>query len=538
MNRDSLLPLSISALLAVCLHASVVLWYGLWPGEQAKAATVQLDSKPILPDPTPPPTLPKPPEPPEPPKPEKPKPPEPKPKPEPEPAPAKAQAPKPLEIGRDGEPVRSTIAWIPYDDFKKLMAPESLTIQPALQTQADPLAGAPVEINPSVAKPTPTTILTHSRTQQDEQAEQAKQPEQSDSSLQPLQSQPPVVAQVPAKSTDTSAATIVDQPSQTPPPTKPTAPSEAASAGKTDQTPAQAQIDATKPPAGIAISKGSDLPDVTSQPDTSAATPILPQANADESAKPDSKPIESDVAAAEPANNQTKPTEPDNRLALAPFKRVDPIEAAQDQPTTSPTTRPAKPDVTPTPDQPVRPTEPTESTEPAKPVQPPKPATSAASASESNEDRPTSVPRSDRESIATQTTPMPDQIVLGRVLVSDGIEIKTVRPRFNISTLFTATPRNPVATIVFDKTGQVVRAELVLSSGFADIDSPILNSLYRWRASGKKLEDHKSATFTIHNMKLLLVDDRKEEASPQTKTDAPSRDDSPDSSPQDTTPNE
>lgn len=100
---------------------------------------------------------------------------------------------------------------------------------------------------------------------------------------------------------------------------------------------------------------------------------------------------------------------------------------------------------------------------------------------------------------------MPSHIVLGGVLVSDGIEIKTVRANLHISAYYTAIPRNPVANIVFDHTGQVIRAELSVTSGFADIDGPVLNSLYLWRATGQRISRlPPGETYTLYGMRLLF----------------------------------
>lgn len=115
---------------------------------------------------------------------------------------------------------------------------------------------------------------------------------------------------------------------------------------------------------------------------------------------------------------------------------------------------------------------------------------------------------------------MPDRVVLGRVLVSDGVEVKTAIPHYNISTLYTASPRNPIANIIFDNTGQVLHAELSRSSGFMDVDGPILSSLYKWRASGEKIRKLKDKdTFIIHGMTLLLVDEP--EAKPEAQNASP-----------------
>jgi hypothetical protein len=52
-----------------------------------------------------------------------------------------------LELGRDESVVRSSVAWIPYDDVRELIAFESVTEQPAVQMQRDPLEDAPLRLD-------------------------------------------------------------------------------------------------------------------------------------------------------------------------------------------------------------------------------------------------------------------------------------------------------------------------------------------------------------------------------------------------------
>ena len=60
-----------------------------------------------------------------------------------------------VELGRDDEPERLTVAWIAHDDFQDLLARQSVTHQPAVQAQADPTPGAPLEPEPDGAAATP-----------------------------------------------------------------------------------------------------------------------------------------------------------------------------------------------------------------------------------------------------------------------------------------------------------------------------------------------------------------------------------------------
>lgn len=130
----------------------------------------------------------------------------------------------------------------------------------------------------------------------------------------------------------------------------------------------------------------------------------------------------------------------------------------------------------------------------------PEPVAAAAAAPPSDA-RPTSSPRSDRE--APPVTTNDDQLAVkpGRVLAAPGLEIKTVAPRFSIPARFT-TPINPEAVITFDHTGKVLEVTLTRSSGYANVDGPVLASLYAWRAAGERIENM-TGTLKL-NVKILL----------------------------------
>ncbi len=61
--------------------------------------------------------------------------------------------PRELAVGRPDAPQRVTVAWISHDDFQKLVAPPSITEQPALQNAVEPVPGAPTELNPTPPPP-------------------------------------------------------------------------------------------------------------------------------------------------------------------------------------------------------------------------------------------------------------------------------------------------------------------------------------------------------------------------------------------------
>jgi len=88
----------------------------------------------------------------------------------------------------------------------------------------------------------------------------------------------------------------------------------------------------------------------------------------------------------------------------------------------------------------------------------------------------------------------------GKPLARKGLEIKTKKPELPILTRLTTNPGNPVCEVLFGKDGVPVSCKILQSSGFADIDGPVTDALYRWRAKGSQLEKlapGKTVTFRI-----------------------------------------
>jgi len=102
--------------------------------------------------------------------------------------------------------------------------------------------------------------------------------------------------------------------------------------------------------------------------------------------------------------------------------------------------------------------------------------------------RPTSAPRTDAEVQARATEDAPAAVRPGEVVARPGLRIRTVHPRFSLVTRLSVVPRNAVARVTFSQSGEVIEAVLLRSTGSAGYDSPILSSLYRWRAEGEALE--------------------------------------------------
>ncbi len=82
----------------------------------------------------------------------------------------------------------------------------------------------------------------------------------------------------------------------------------------------------------------------------------------------------------------------------------------------------------------------------------------------------------------------PEKWRTGAPIAHKGVEILTRRPELPILTRLTTRPLHPVADLFFDNQGKPVSVKIVQSSGYPDdIDQPVIDALYRWRAKGSQL---------------------------------------------------
>ncbi|MBI1190459.1 MAG: hypothetical protein GC200_07265 [Tepidisphaera sp.] len=97
--------------------------------------------------------------------------------------------------------------------------------------------------------------------------------------------------------------------------------------------------------------------------------------------------------------------------------------------------------------------------------------------------------KSDSESIASSTFEV-TSLQFGKVLARQGLKIRTVRPRFSLTTMLVASPRDATIEIVFGRDGSVIRAQFGKgeTTGSQEIDDVLLRSTYRWEAAGQELE--------------------------------------------------
>jgi len=77
---------------------------------------------------------------------------------------------------------------------------------------------------------------------------------------------------------------------------------------------------------------------------------------------------------------------------------------------------------------------------------------------------------------------------LGRPVAAEGLSITTVRPRFSLYTRLIANPRDPLVEVQFDRHGRVRHARLLQSSGRDDVDRPVLDAIYQWKAKGEAID--------------------------------------------------
>lgn len=93
----------------------------------------------------------------------------------------------------------------------------------------------------------------------------------------------------------------------------------------------------------------------------------------------------------------------------------------------------------------------------------------------------------------------------GRPLTSRGLRIRTVKPAFSHYTTIMANPPDPVIRVHFDSSGTVSLVEVIEPTGNPDIDTPVKNAAYRWRAQGEALKSLQGTDQTLWiDVRILL----------------------------------
>lgn len=128
-----------------------------------------------------------------------------------------------------------------------------------------------------------------------------------------------------------------------------------------------------------------------------------------------------------------------------------------------------------------------ESQEQAQATPPPPPPAPAAEQTETVEEK-TGNANKDADAVSKETPEDFKDYAFGKPLAAQGLDIRTVRPKWSDLTLLTARPRNPRVTVRFNHEGKVASATINQSSGNADVDRPLLDAIYQWRATGENLK--------------------------------------------------
>ena len=220
-------------------------------------------------------------------------------------------------------------------------------------------------------------------------------------------------------------------------------------------------------------------------------TPPTPTITAESSAKPPGD--ELDARAADAQSPIDDPTEPMSleamlrELGIIPPAEPGPRPPEQDSPRAESSSNP-EPVVTQ-----VRPV-------PAAPAPQPTPTQSP---SQPPGDNPAE--KADRESDATSTIDVPPKLwKAGKPLAAHGLQIQTRRPEFTILTRLTASVCDPVLEIRFRSDGRPSFVRIIKSACDDRVDSELVTTLYRWRATGKPLENLTGDETMNIRMQILL----------------------------------
>lgn len=373
------------------------------------------------------------------------------------------QAQQDTPLGDPDRPERLVVQWIEHDRLEQHVARLSRTVQPALQDKADPVPDAPL-----IFDPTPPTIA------------QRDNPAAGD----------PSATLRPKDPTDQQDA----RPRPAP-----------ADASQTDRTP-RPQTPGTQPPQRIDGLPGTEGDANPLRPGIDRPAPPVTPAPIDPTPSDDQKPTPTpgEKLIPTPPDPAAPDTDQPTRSETPSDKTTDtdgdnPNDTDTKQPTeqlNDPlTTDPAK---TTDVDQPSRQDGQGDADEKDKNPTTPKPDTQTTPkpdgeqgdpATPSEAETPTRAPRDDSEAPPTINRITDLALQEGKVLVGKGIKVTTklpIRPGTGASKL--SLPRNARVRVVFNKDGRVHEAKILRSTTYAEWDTAIEASLYRWSARGQAID--------------------------------------------------
>lgn len=344
----------------------------------------------------------------------------------------KEQADAEIVLGDPDRPERLVVQWIENKRIEEHIARRSRTVQPAIQSQAEPDPNAPLADNPK-----PPALAAADNATGD-----PNRPTQPVDSVQPNTKQPPP---------DATATDVAPRP-------------------QTESSPNPSKIDGLPGDAGDLNPKrdGEDKP-VT--PDR----PLDPTPGTQDTPTP--TPGERDVPS--PAD----PTAPDTET-----KTDSPTPATTESDTDS-----DNPEKTDTDTKTDNPSTDTTSTPKADTQDAPKPeGEDGDPATPSEETTPTRAPKDPAEAPPTDIKITELELQEGQVLVGKGIKVTTKLPTPpGTGSRVLSIPRNARVSITFDSKGKVYKAEVIRTTTYKEWDAAIEASLYRWSARGEAIENAK-----------------------------------------------
>lgn len=346
------------------------------------------------------------------------------------------QADAEIKLGDPDRPERLVVQWIENERFEEHIARLSRTVQPALQSQAEPDPDAPLVDNP---KPPALAAVD-------------------DATGNPDRPTPP---------------TDPVQPNTNPPPPDATQ-TDVAPRPKTESSPNQTKLDGLPGDAGTLNPNrpGIDGP----------LTPNLPNdPTPNKQDKPTPMPGDRDVPS--PAD----PTAPDTETKTDSDSPSE-IESDtdSDNPEKTETDTPKDP---PTEEQT---TDPTATPKPDTQDAPKPDGKDGDPATPSEEQTPTRAPKDDSEAPPTDIKITELELQEGQVLVGKGIKVTTKLPTPpGTGSRVLSIPRNARVSITFDNKGNVYKAKIIRTTTYKEWDAAIEASLYRWSAKGEAIDNAK-----------------------------------------------
>lgn len=343
-----------------------------------------------------------------------------------------AQADAEITLGDPDRPERLVVQWIENDRLKEHIARRSRTVQPALQSQAEPDPLAPLVDNP---KP-PALAAVDSATGNPIRPTQPTDP------TNPNTNQPPP---------DATATDVAPRP-------------------QTDSSPTQSKLDGLPGDDGTLPPKrdGTDGPITPNQPlDPTPATQDTPTKEPGDREVP--SPADPTAPDTDTKTDSETPAETESDTDSKNPEEIDSDTKTEDQ-TTDTTT-------TPKPDTEDAPTPEGDDGDPATP---------------SEEQTPTRAPKDDSEAPPTDIKITELELQEGKVLVGKGIKVTTKLPtRPGTGSRILSIPRNARVSITFDNKGKVFEAKVIRTTTYAEWDAAIEASLYRWTARGEAIDNAK-----------------------------------------------